>query len=173
MFKKISIYVTALWLGFISCAFADDYPNSRPINLIVPFSKDGPTDLLARHLAKQLEHELDTIVKIENIRGLSGSLGLKHLQEQEANGLWLAIAGNSSLLGYSALTNNQDYSPITDFTHIAPIAIVPHVLLAKPNIGVQSFNHFVDFAKNPANTKYYFSSSGLGQDTYCLPSCKN
>lgn len=64
---------------------ADDYPK-RPINLIVPFSAGGGTDLGARLVAADLERELDGTVVVVNRDGAGSQTGLTELANAKPDG---------------------------------------------------------------------------------------
>jgi tripartite-type tricarboxylate transporter receptor subunit TctC len=59
---------------FAAPAFAQDYP-TKPINIIVPLSAGGSTDLLARVLAVKLREKFGQPVVVENRSGAAGNIG--------------------------------------------------------------------------------------------------
>src|SRR4029079_6633940 len=72
MFKR-SVAVLALAL-VAAPAMAQDYP-TKPINIIVPLSAGGGTDLLARVLAGKLHERFGQPVTVENRPGAAGNIG--------------------------------------------------------------------------------------------------
>jgi tripartite-type tricarboxylate transporter receptor subunit TctC len=47
----------------------------RPITMIVPFAAGGPTDALARILARHMSQSLSTQIVVENVTGARGTIG--------------------------------------------------------------------------------------------------
>jgi len=52
---------------------ADSYP-SRSVRLVVPVPAGGPTDIVARHIAKRLTDEPDQQFIVDNRGGANGTL---------------------------------------------------------------------------------------------------
>jgi len=144
-----------------------DYPDDKPITIIIPFAPGGSADLLAKQLVNGLESRLNTKVEVTNIRGMTGSVGLMQVKDAAPDGLWLGIATSSALIGNSVVSGNRNYHPLDDFTHIAVIATVPHILMANKNLNINRFEQFTELIKNPT-AKYMFTSSGYGSSGHLL-----
>ena len=70
---------------------AESYP-TKPITLVVPIGAGGMTDVTARRLAEKFKVELGQPVLVLNKPGASGSLGLKYLLSQKADGYTAVVA---------------------------------------------------------------------------------
>lgn len=84
---RLILALVCLSLLLTSQAVAADakYP-SKPIQLIVPFSPGGDTDLAARSYAKSLQSVLGQAVVVVNMSGASGSIGAAKVKDSPADG---------------------------------------------------------------------------------------
>jgi len=144
-----------------------EYPDNKPITIIIPFASGGSADMLAKQLASSLENKLHTKITITNIRGMTGSVGLMQVKDADANGLWLGIATSSALIGNAVISGNRNYHPLDDFTHVAVIASVPHIFMANNNLSITTFEQFSSLIKN-SSEEYKFISSGYGSTGHLL-----
>jgi len=144
-----------------------EYPDNKPITIIIPFASGGSADMLAKQLVSSLENKLSTKITITNIRGMTGSVGLMQVKDADANGLWLGIATSSALIGNAVISGNRNYHPLDDFTHVAIIASVPHIFMANNNLSITTFEQFSSLIKN-SNEEYNFISSGYGSTGHLL-----
>ena len=111
---------------------------SANITLVVPFAPGGLTDILARAIGDKITPVLGRPVIVDNRPGAGGGIG----------------AVNPSLYA------NLQYDPLA-FSYIAPLAIVPNVIVVNPSVPVHSIKELIDYAKaNPG--KLNFSSAGTG-----------
>jgi tripartite-type tricarboxylate transporter receptor subunit TctC len=102
--------LASLALAPIVSAQAQTYPD-KPIRLIVPFPPGGPTDFMARLIARHLSANLGQIV-VENRPGAGGTLAAKAVASAEPDGYTL-LYGSSATLGIApALYKNADYDPV-------------------------------------------------------------
>ena len=70
----------------VSPAFAaSDYPN-RPIHLLVGFAAGGPTDIIARVLAKDMSAVLGQSIIVENKPGASSMIATREIKAAAPDG---------------------------------------------------------------------------------------
>ncbi len=110
--------------------WAAGYPD-KAINIIVPFAPGAGTDLDARGLTPYLEKYLGVPVKIENIKGAEGKLGITRLWRSKPDGYTLMIHTVAETLMGDIVLPNVEYRTI-DLTHIGTFTrgnsiIVDHV----------------------------------------------
>jgi hypothetical protein len=77
-------------------AAPDDYPK-RPIALVVGFSAGGPTDTVARYLARKLEAELGQPVVVDNRAGANGVVALQAVKRASPDGYTLMLGSSGTL----------------------------------------------------------------------------
>jgi tripartite-type tricarboxylate transporter receptor subunit TctC len=145
---------------------AQDYP-SRPIRLVLPYTAGGGGDALTRLLADKLKGVLNQQVIVENRPGAGTLTGTEYVARSAPDGYTLLLAF-SSLTVNPVVFPNAKYDAVKDFTAIAQIAIVPHLLAVTPSINVKSVPELIALAKQTPG-KLNFASSGIGSSTHLEP----
>ena len=69
---------------------AQQYP-SRTITIIVPFAAGGPTDTVARLVAKSMGRDLGQTVVVENAGGAGGTIGAQRVAQARPDGYTLLL----------------------------------------------------------------------------------
>ena len=145
--------------GPSQAANKDDYP-ARPVTLIVPFPSGGPTDLVARVLAKQLTDQMGQTFIVENKGGANGNIGMQAAATARNDGYTL-LYNTSSIALSPNLYRSLSFDPLKDFVGISTTATIPLVLLTHPSLPTPTVQAFVDYAKaRPGKLSYASSSMG-------------
>jgi tripartite-type tricarboxylate transporter receptor subunit TctC len=140
-------------------AWAADYPNS-PVKLVVPFAPGGPTDIMARFMAKALSDKLGGSFIVDNRAGAGGNIGAGLIAHAKPDGYNLLIH-SSALVVNPGLYKSVPYDPYKSFAPIAELGTSPNVFLANPSAGVTTIAELV--AKAKADPKAFsYSSPGIG-----------
>jgi len=135
------------------------WPSSN-ISLVVPFTPGGLTDILARSIGEKIAPVLGHPVIIDNRPGAGGSIGATFVARSAPDGHTLLLGHIGILAVNPSLYASLQYDPQA-FTYIAPLAIVPNVLVVNPKVPIHSIKELIDYAKaNPG--KLNFSSAGTG-----------
>jgi tripartite-type tricarboxylate transporter receptor subunit TctC len=153
----------AFGLGLTAaCATAAhaDYPQ-RPIQVIISFPPAGATDILARAISQKLSIELKQSVIVENRPGAGGAIGLVAAAKAPADGYTLYLAAVTNQAIAAALYKKQGASLIDDFTPIAGVGIVPHILEVPASLPVNNVGELVAYLKAKPG-QYNFASQGTG-----------
>ena len=138
--------------------FGEKYPD-KPINLIVPYTPGGSSDLLARTLEKPAYQQFGQALIINNIAGAGGMAAWNELAGSKPDGYTLGITGLAVIL--QPLYGDTRYHYATALDPIAQIASYPVVLAARADQPWQNLDDFIQYAKNhPGEIK--FSHAGLG-----------
>ncbi|MBX3609996.1 MAG: tripartite tricarboxylate transporter substrate binding protein [Hydrogenophaga sp.] len=146
-------------VGLPATALAQAFP-TQPVKLVVPFPPGGTTDILARHLAKELQDQWGQPVVVENRAGASGTIFSDQLARMPADGYTLMLTATHHVIN-PALYKNLKYNARTDFTPLAQVASVPNVLVVHPSFPAKNVAELIAYAKaNPG--KVNFGSSGTG-----------
>ena len=165
--KTLSLLLLTLVLSISGLSSAQpskvDWPN-RAVTLVIPFPPGGPTDLIARVLAKQLTAQLGQSVVVENKAGANGNIGGQAVANAKPDG-YTALYNTSSLALSPSLYKNLNYSPTKDLTPVSSTAVVPLMLLVNNNVPVNTIQEFVAYAKQHPG-KLSYSSAGNGNITH-------
>ncbi len=163
MNKKIAAAtLAALMLAALPSAQAA-WPE-RPVTMIVPFPPGGPTDLVARVLAKQLSDQMGQTFVVENKGGANGNIGMQYAAAAKPDG-YTVLYNTSSIALSPNLYSKLAFDPARDFTAVSSTAVIPLVLLVHPSVPASDVNGFVEYAKqNPGKLSY--GSAGAGNVTH-------
>ena len=158
---------TLLGLAAAAClplaAWAQAYPN-KPITLLVPFPPGGPTDLVARVLAKKMSEQMGQSIVIDNKPGANGNIAAVAAAKAPADG-YTVLYNTSSITLSPALYKNLAYDVQRDLAPVALTAVVPLALVVNPGVPVNNVREFIAYAKaNPGKLSY--GSAGNGNVTH-------
>ena len=141
-------------------ALSEDYP-ARNVNIIVPFTPAGATDILGRMSALALEQKLGKSFVVENRPGAGQQIGVNAVAKAEPDGYTLLVSTSSAMAINPTLYKKIAYDPVKDFQPIVMLAHLPFILLVNNDMPVKNVVEFIKFAKaNPG--KLSFGSGGIG-----------
>lgn len=151
-------------LGWVpTTASAVDWP-TRPVRLVVPFPPGGATDIMARMLAQALAKPLGQPVIIENRPGAGTIVGSTYVARAAPDGYTLLLAATPLVIAPS-LYSDLAYAPLKDFTPIAEVAEIVHVLVVNPQLPVHDVSGLIAYLKaHPDQLSY--GSVGTGTLTH-------
>ena len=152
------LYGVALAI-FAVAASAQSFP-TKPVRLLVPYPPGGGTDIMARLLAEPMREDLGQPVLVENKPGAGGALGAAEVARGAADGHTVLVTAAGFVIGPSVL-KEAGYDPIKDFTGVSQIAIVPLILLTRPESPLNSLADLIAMAKRDGD-KVSFASFGNG-----------
>lgn len=121
-----AVAAAALLSAGLATGAAADYPE-RDIEMVVPFSPGGGSDVIARNIANVIS-DLDILpvtLTVENRPGGSGAIGYTHIAQQEGNPY---VIGTVSAGFYTTPLTGGSQVTYRDFTPLAAIATDPFVL---------------------------------------------
>ncbi|GLC97774.1 MULTISPECIES: Bug family tripartite tricarboxylate transporter substrate binding protein [Cupriavidus] len=159
--------VSVAMLALTGTVSAQTYP-SRPIQLIVPFSAGGPTDVYARLIGKSLGDALGQPVIVDNRPGATGLIGTKAVKDAPPDGYTLLYTSNSAHVIGPLLRKPQSFDPVLDFTPITEPLRYPMYLLTSTKLPAKTFKEFVALAKSqPGKLTYASVGTGSGSHLAC------
>lgn len=159
---KIAALTAGTVLAGIGAAHAE-WPNDRPIQMIVAFSPGGSTDVMARAMEPFLEKELGADIVIENRPGASGEIAYTALAKSKTDGYTFGYINTPGFLSMQA-QRKLGYDPAT----IKPIARIvddPSAIVVPANSEIKTVVDFVAAAKAKPGA-VSFGSSGVGTDDH-------
>jgi tripartite-type tricarboxylate transporter receptor subunit TctC len=150
-------------LGVVPLA-AQDYPKG-PIQLVVPFSSGGATDIFWRTLGEQFSKNLKANIAIVNKPGGGGIVGMSTVVTAKPDGYTLC-AGNSDTLDITPLfTKDIPFDTINDLTYMVKVANFPQTLAVRTDSPFKTIDDVIAFARaNPKKLKA--STPGFGTNPY-------
>lgn len=128
----------------MSSAFAA-YPD-RPVRIVVANTPGGPSDIIARMMAAELQAVMGGSVVVENKGGGGGNIGMGYVARSEPDGYTILLS-TSAFSVNPGLYNQPVYDPFKDFAPICELAVSPHVFAVQPSLGVKTMKDFVELAK--------------------------
>ncbi|KAI3590328.1 BUG/TctC family periplasmic protein (plasmid) [Cupriavidus sp. U2] len=130
-----------------SSSLAESYP-SKPVRVVMPFAAGSPTDALARIITTALSTRLKQAFIVDNKPGASGIIGTDTVAKSTADGYTLLFSTNTTQIANQFLFKRIPYNPSKDFSAIAVVGGVPHVLVVNPSLPVKSVSELIQYAKS-------------------------
>ncbi|HTJ57129.1 MAG TPA: tripartite tricarboxylate transporter substrate binding protein [Devosiaceae bacterium] len=138
-------------------AASPDYP-TRPIQLVVPFTAGGGTDLASRVVATYLSEKWGKAVNVVNRPGAGGATGTNDVLKGNADG-YVALAHNGSATEALIAGNNNLPFSLKDYRFVATVINEPFALLVKADSPFKTLKDLDDWVKaNPGQLT--FGSTG-------------
>jgi tripartite-type tricarboxylate transporter receptor subunit TctC len=163
MLRRVASAAVAALFAIVCTATvsaAADYP-TRPVTLVVGFTPGGPSDVLARIVAKKLGELLGQAFVVDNRPGAGGNVAGEMVAHAAADGYTLLMGNNSILATNASLYKKIDFDPEKDFAPISLIGTQANILVVNPKVPAQTMAELIALAKaNPG--KLNFASSGYG-----------
>jgi len=145
-----------------SAARAENWP-ARPLHVIVPFGAGTTTDIVPRIVFEQLSIQLGQPIIVENRPGAGATTGANAVAKAEADGYTL-LANSSAHSIAPSLYPALSYDASRDFAAVAPLGVVPSVLVSSAK-GFKSASDLVKAAKAKPGA-LNFASAGVGTATH-------
>ncbi|SSW64928.1 Bug family tripartite tricarboxylate transporter substrate binding protein [Achromobacter agilis] len=162
--KKVLLAGSLAILALGSAASAQAAWPERPVTMVVPFPPGGPTDLVARVLAKQLTDQLGQTVVVENKGGANGNIGMQYAAAAKPDG-YTVLYNTSSIALSPNLYRSLAFDPVKDFAPVSSTAVIPLVLLVHPSVPAKDTQAFVQYARQHPG-KLSYGSAGAGNVTH-------
>lgn len=160
----LRIFMSVLILVFCSAnaSFAAEYPE-KPVNIYIPYSGGGSTDITARLLTSLAQPYFNT--PLVNINKPGGGSALMHglISKAKPDGYTLGILITAAITRIPHL-RDVNYNPLEDFTPIMQFAVYQHGLAVKADSPFKTFEEFIAYAKaNPNKVTYSTAGAASGQ----------
>ena len=163
MKKSLFSFLAAAALSGIalSPAHAQDVFPSKPIRLLVGFAAGGPTDVIARVLARDMSVTLGQTIYIENKAGASSMIATREVKSAAPDGYTLLFSSLGLNVNPILLGEQAGFNPKTDFTPISNAATLPLVAVSAFDAPIKTMPELLKKAQTKAEA-VSFASSGNG-----------
>lgn len=145
----------------VACsAAAQSYPN-RVIRMIVPFPPGGGSDYMARIIQSRLADNIGQNIVIDNRGGAGGTVGSDMAAKATPDGYTIVMGSVATHAISASLYKKLPYDPIKDFSAVAPVGSMPHILVVHPTLNVKTAQELIALAKaKPGAVNYASAGSG-------------
>ncbi|WP_198968769.1 Bug family tripartite tricarboxylate transporter substrate binding protein [Xylophilus sp. ASV27] len=144
-------------------AFAADFPDGKPIRIVVATGVGSGSDLTARQIAVGLGKELNTPVIIENKTGAGGVIGTDYVAKAAPDGT--TLLGTYAQHYTNQLVQKTPYDAVKDFEPIARIANSALVISVAGSSPYRTLKDVIEAAKQKPGIITY-GSSGNGTTSH-------
>jgi tripartite-type tricarboxylate transporter receptor subunit TctC len=152
-------------LSVCAAAHTADYPE-RVVKVVAPYGPGGGVDTFTRPVAVILGKRLGHQFVVDNRAGAGGTIGVKAVATSPADGYTLLSGGVHQPMAES-LYPTRGYDMEKDFVPLALTAVVPNVLVVRPDLPAKTVPELIAYAK--ANSgKLSFCSSGQGTSQHII-----
>lgn len=163
--KSIGIFSLALALTLPLSAHAE-WPQGKPIKLVVPFPAGGGADIIARTLSEELSKNIGQKIIIENRAGAGGSLGTEMALNEKADGRTLIYVTNGTLGTNPVLYPNVGYNVDEDIEPVARLTEISLIMAVnRRRVNVQTLADFLSYAQK-SSVPLTYSSAGNGTTSH-------
>jgi tripartite-type tricarboxylate transporter receptor subunit TctC len=137
-----------------------DYP-TRAIQIVVPFTAGGNTDLIARLIAEKLQTTFKQPVTVVNRPGGGMNIGSAAVALSPPDGYTMLLAAPGSFVVNQFIYTNLTYDPDKAWAPVSLAARFPNVLVVHPSLGVKSIQELIAKAKaEPGKINYAIAGVG-------------
>jgi tripartite-type tricarboxylate transporter receptor subunit TctC len=161
--KACRLAAAALVAFAAATAHAQTWP-SKPLRVIIPFTPGSGTDIVARAISDKLSANLGQPVIVENRPGAGGTIGAGVVAKADPDGYTILVQSSSHTVNPFTF-QTLPYDTLKDFSGVAPLAVLPNVLIISPAKNIKSVQELVAAAKAKPGTINY-ASAGAGSATH-------
>ena len=158
---KRAIFAAAMAAGvMVTTAAVAEWPNDRPIRIIVGFGAGGGTDIVSRIIAQPLSELLKQSVVVENKTGAGGTLAAEYVARADKDG-YTALMTSPAHTVSAAMLKSIRYDTIKDFAPVSLTADSAFVFVARKDFPANGLQGLVALAKKDPG-KLNFADVGAG-----------
>ena len=166
--RIVTVLTAALFAWPTSLALAQPAFPSKPVKIIVPVTTGGPSDLVARLLARELEVSMGKPFVIENRAGASQTVGANAVAKAEPDGYTLLQAAANMAIN-PFLMSDLPYDTVKDFAPISLTHLTPYVFVVSAQSPINTLAELFRFIRdNPGKISYGTTGPGSPQQLSTL-----
>lgn len=148
--RKATLFLTLAAVAVLAfsglCFSAEQYP-TKPIQVIVPFSAGGSSDLTARTVEKFWTRYSPQPMLVINKPGAGGVLGEEFVVRSKPDGYTIYVGQGSGHDTVMPHLQKMPFDPLKDITPVARISIHSIVICVSGKSQFKSMKDVVDYAK--------------------------
>jgi tripartite-type tricarboxylate transporter receptor subunit TctC len=165
--KSIKQFSALALAGLLAASFsggaaAADWPDGKPVTMIIPYAAGGFADTRMRMLGEELGKELGTTIVVENKAGAGGVIGTADLVRSKPDGYTIGSGHLAPLsVNPTLMPKNVPYDVKKDIAPVILIEEAPLILNVNKKVPVKSVADLIALAKKEPGA-LTFGSSGVG-----------
>jgi tripartite-type tricarboxylate transporter receptor subunit TctC len=137
-----------------------EWPNDRPIRVIVGFGAGGGTDIVARIVSDHLSKALHQSIVVENKPGAGGVIAGNDVAKAAKDGYTASMISTGHAIS-AVMVKALPYDAVKDFAPTAMVANSGFVFVARKDFPANDIQGLIKLAKESPG-KLNFASVGLG-----------
>ncbi len=137
-----------------------EWPNDRPIRILVGFGAGGGTDIVSRVIAQPLGELLHQTVVVENKVGAGGTLAAETVARADKDG-YTALMTSPAHTVSAAMLKSMRYDAVKDFAPVSWVADSAFVFVARKDFPASDIKGLIALAKKEPG-KLNFADVGVG-----------
>jgi len=137
-----------------------EWPNDKPIRVLVGFGPGGGTDIVTRIIAQPLSELLHQTVVVENKPGAGGSIASGEVANAAKDGYTASVISTGHTVS-AVMLKSIKYDAVKDFAPVALVADSAFVVVARKDFPANDIKGLVALAKASPG-KLNFASVGVG-----------
>lgn len=160
---KRTVIATVIVAGALMAAAAPamaEWPNDKPIHILVGFGPGGGTDIVSRIVAQPLSELLHQTVVVENKMGAGGTLAAEQVARADKDG-YTALMTSPAHTVSAAMLKSIRYNSVKDFAPVSWVANSCFVFVARKDFPANDIKGLAELAKASPG-KLNFADVGVG-----------
>lgn len=158
IFRHLTIAMAVL--GAVAApARAEEYP-TKPVQLVIPYTAGGGTDVLARIVAEKLSASLGQRVVPENRPGAGTALAAGLVARAAPDGYTLLFGTMAHALN-ATMNPNLSFDSVNDFAFVGKVGQIALLVVTNPKLKVNDLKGLVAQMRSQPG-KAQFGSAGIG-----------
>lgn len=133
---------------------------SKAVTLVVPFTSNSGSDIIARIISPKLSQRWGQPVVVDNKPGASGNLGAQQVASAPPDGHTLLMAINTFTITPSVY-RKVPFDPVADFAPVGKLAEASFVFAVNPGVPATDMKSLLAYAKKNAG-KLNYGTPGNG-----------
>jgi len=155
----VKVFFYFFWVFFalmanVNPALAQAPYPTKPIRMVVPLAAGGPTDYIARAVARDLATSLGQPVVVENKPGADGAIGIREVMAAVPDGYTLLFA-TGSMIAVPLQSKPPAFDWLGQLSPVGKVGRVGFCLAIHPDVPAKNVAEFITYARaNPDKLNY-------------------